>query len=278
MATTRIRHKQVKNRGFYIAHNRVTEDIDNMEALALYHYLRAKPRDWRIIGKAVQNHFNIGRDKYYKALNYLKEKGYITTEAPQDEQSGKLNGKVVILNEMPEWMEEELYPISGIPGTEEQENRSTENPNIGESGSLLNKHTSLNNHKEQNTTASQPIEKSANASTWEAYRGAYSMRYAVDPVRNAAVNSQIANLVKRLGAEEAPFVAAFYVTINSGFYVRAAHPVNLLLRDAEKIRMEWATNRVITDGQARSLDRRQSTLQAIHEAQTILERDDGGQL
>ncbi|MFV3014647.1 hypothetical protein ACM9HO_02815, partial [Pseudomonas sp. KHB2.9] len=60
----------------------------------------------------------------------------------------------------------------------------------------------------------------ANTNTWDAYTIAYLERYGVEPVRNAKVNAQVAQLVQRLGAEEAPQVAMFYVTINDSFFIR----------------------------------------------------------
>ena len=83
------------------------------------------------------------------------------------------------------------------------------------------------------------------------------------PVRNATVNGQLANLVARLGAEEAPAVAAFYVRSNNSRYVGAGHSVGMLLMDAEKLRTEWATGRQTTATQARLADRAQSNLNAF---------------
>ena len=41
------------------------------------------------------------------------------------------------------------------------------------------------------------------------------------------------------------------------------HPVNLLLRDCEKLRTEWATNRQITRSQAQMADRTQTNANAF---------------
>jgi len=57
------------------------------------------------------------------------------------------------------------------------------------------------------------------------------------------VSAMLCKLVDKLGAEEAPLVAAFYVTHRSSWYAEKMHPVNLLLADAEKLRTEWATGR-----------------------------------
>lgn len=90
--------------------------------------------------------------------------------------------------------------------------------------------------------------------TWGLYAMAYFSRYRVDPVRNQTVNSQMAQFVSRIGQEEAPQVAAFYVHSNAAFYVQCGHSVGIMLRDAEKLRMEWATGRQITQTRARQQD------------------------
>lgn len=79
--------------------------------------------------------------------------------------------------------------------------------------------------------------------TWEKYSLAYRGRYGADPVRNATTNSQIVNLIKRLGASDAPLVASFFVSLNDPWYVKQGHSVGVLLRDCEKIRTLWATGR-----------------------------------
>ena len=94
--------------------------------------------------------------------------------------------------------------------------------------------------------------------TWQAYSDAYEVRYGAKPVRNATVNSQLTNFIKRIGLEESPFVAAFYVNHNNQFYVQKMHTVGLLLADAEKLRTEWATNRQVTSTQARQVDKTQT--------------------
>jgi hypothetical protein len=108
----------------------------------------------------------------------------------------------------------------------------------------------------QNVTKAKPEAKTA--STWASYADAYGKRYAVAPVRNAKVNGQVAQLVQRLGEDEAPAVAAFYVGHSNAAYVRAGHAIGCLLRDAEKLRTEWATGRRVTQTQAIHADRTQA--------------------
>jgi hypothetical protein len=106
-----------------------------------------------------------------------------------------------------------------------------------------------------------------NRSIWESYRLAYEKRYGEDPVRNGPVNSIIANIGKRLGAE-AVEVIGFYVRHNGAFYVKLMHPVGMCLKDAESLRTQWATGRVMTGAEAKStegLDYHRQQMQRISE-------------
>lgn len=100
------------------------------------------------------------------------------------------------------------------------------------------------------------------AAVWQAYSEAYEARYRTTPVRNAAVNGALAQLVKRLG-EEAPDVARFYVAHNKSYYVGKSHSVQALLADAEGLRTQWANGRAVTATQAFQADRTQSNFDAF---------------
>lgn len=109
----------------------------------------------------------------------------------------------------------------------------------------------------------EPKAPAPSAETWTAYANAYRFRYGVDPVRNAAVNGQVAQLVARLGADESPLVAAWYVGHKNQFYVSAGHSVGMLLRDAEKLRTQWATNRATTQTEAMQADKTAANFNAF---------------
>jgi len=91
----------------------------------------------------------------------------------------------------------------------------------------------------------EPTEESTapGARSWLAYATAYKLRYGTFPVRNAKVNALLTQFVKRIPQVEAPRVAEFYLTHQGPLYVRSAHCVDLLVRDCEKLRMEWITGR-----------------------------------
>lgn len=132
----------------------------------------------------------------------------------------------------------------------------------------------------EKTSPSQPAEIDGHETalqahcraTWAAYVEAYSTRYGVAPVRNQQVNSQVKGFVKRIGGMEAPLVASWFVGHNDSWYVKTGHSVAALLRDAEKLRTEWATNQRMTTTRARQIDATQSNLSAIDQAKAIVRR------
>ena len=110
------------------------------------------------------------------------------------------------------------------------------------------------------------------AETWKAYSLAYRNRYGVDPTRNATVNGQMAQFITRVPLAEAPAIAQFYVGHNDAYYVKQAHSVGLLLANAEKLRTEWQTGRVVTGARARQVERTATNFQNSEEAMEILRR------
>ena len=128
---------------------------------------------------------------------------------------------------------------------------------------------------ESQKPSAAPRASAANgATTWEAYSEAYQRRYKTMPVRNATVNACIAQFVKRIGIEESPQVAAFYVAHNNAFYVRRGHSVSPMLSDAEKLRTEWATGRRITGVEARSAEHRDAVAEQARRVAEKMERKD----
>lgn len=114
--------------------------------------------------------------------------------------------------------------------------------------------------KNPRTSADEKTESAARtAPAWAAYSNAYQQRYGVAPVRNRTTNALMRSFIERIGAEESAAVAEHFVRSSRGLYVAATHALNLLLRDAEAIRTEWATNRHSTDTQARQADRTAAT-------------------
>lgn len=136
---------------------------------------------------------------------------------------------------------------------------------------------SLNTDSLIHDSLSSPAEKSAEPEkpdtelqtackeTWKSYSSAYFARYGTEPVRNATVNSQVKSFVKRLSYDESPQVAAWFLDHTASFYVSGGHGFNLLLKDAEKLRTEWATGRRMNGTKARQVERAGSMIDAVNE-------------
>lgn len=107
-------------------------------------------------------------------------------------------------------------------------------------------------------------------STWTAYAVAYRNRHGVAPVRNAKVNASVKQLVKRLGATEAPQVAGWFLQVNERMVVQGMHDLGLLLARCEAYRTQWATGRQMTATSAQQADQTQSNLSAADEAKALL--------
>lgn len=98
--------------------------------------------------------------------------------------------------------------------------------------------------EQEQKTCAQVVAPPKSGPVWDAYSGEYQKRYGIEPVRNKKTNALLCQLVDRLGTEDAPRVAAFYVHHPKPVYVSNRHPATLLLRDAEGLRTECFTGRI----------------------------------
>lgn len=111
--------------------------------------------------------------------------------------------------------------------------------------------------------------------TWAAYASAYRDRHGVAPVRNAKVNSNVRQIVQRLGHGEAPLVAAWFLTVNERYVVQNMHDLGALLAKCEAYRTQWATGRQMTQASAAQQDQTQSNANAADEAKALLRKIKG---
>lgn len=106
---------------------------------------------------------------------------------------------------------------------------------------------------------------------WSAYRESFAKLYGHDPVRNARANAICVSMVDRLG-EDAPKVAAFYLTIQEPQYVNACHPLAKLIFNCETIHSKWMANvsgrPVMISPRARAIDAAVSILWAFENWKT----------
>lgn len=113
--------------------------------------------------------------------------------------------------------------------------------------------------------------------TWMAYSNAYHRRYGTYPLWNKANGGKIAQIISRVGKDNAPGVAEFYLTLNDAFYVRKLHPVGNLLSDCESIYTQWATGRSMTATRAKQVDQTQANFSAADEAMALIQKRRGMQ-
>lgn len=113
--------------------------------------------------------------------------------------------------------------------------------------------------------------------TWGAYAQAYAAQYGAAPVRNAKVNSAVKAFVLRIGHDESPAVAEFFVTrVSDALVVRGMHDFGLLLARAETFRTQWATGQSMTATRARQIDQSQANFSAADEAIALMRARRGG--
>ena len=101
----------------------------------------------------------------------------------------------------------------------------------------------------------------ANVATWKAYATAYRDRYGVLPAANAKTRGQAANLVRMVGADLAPSLAAYYLTHNGGFFVQCRHDFGLLLKSYQQILTDMQRGEQMTQTKARQTENTQSNLE-----------------
>lgn len=118
--------------------------------------------------------------------------------------------------------------------------------------------------KEKKLPAPQKIEeKEFNKKIWETYSNAYRLRYGIEPIRNASVNSQISNLRKKLGLDDSIMVVEFYLLHNDAWFVKNTHSFGLCLSNAETLRTQALKGKAITFSDARNFEKTQQLVNTI---------------
>ena len=111
----------------------------------------------------------------------------------------------------------------------------------------------------------------ANVATWKAYAAAYRDRYGVLPAANAKTRGQAANLVRMVGADLAPGLAAYYLTHNGGFFVQCRHDFGLLLKSYQQILTDMQCGEQMTQTRARQTEKTQTAVETHKGALAILQ-------
>lgn len=126
-------------------------------------------------------------------------------------------------------------------------------------------------HAETEKRAGAAKPNPANVATWKAYAAAYRDRYGVLPAANAKTRGQAANLVRMVGADLAPGLAAYYLTHNGGFFVQCRHDFGLLLKSYQQILTDMQRGEQMTQTKARQTERTQTAVETHKGALAILQ-------
>ena len=106
-------------------------------------------------------------------------------------------------------------------------------------------------------TVDKSVSEKPSSTVWASYALAYSTRYGSEPPRNAKVNAHCKQLIDRVGAEDAPRLAAWYVkNENLPFYVSRGHPMDSLVKDCEGMLVRMRNGQAMTTREAVDVDRR----------------------
>ncbi|MEQ7921162.1 helix-turn-helix domain-containing protein [Xanthomonas sp. WHRI 1810A] len=163
-------------------------------------------------------------------------------------------------------------PIKQESNQEDKTGSKTEKP-CGDLSATQAKASAVS--KASKTDSGDVDRQEACRAIWSAYATAYFQRYNTEPVRNAKINSQVNDLLKRLGSAEAPQVAAYYLVINDGYLIRSCHDFGSLLAKAEAYRTQWATNTQMNSVTARQMESTQANRNSADQAKAMI--IEGGQ-
>lgn len=108
-----------------------------------------------------------------------------------------------------------------------------------------------------------------NVATWQAYARAYRDRYGVLPASNAKTRGQTAQLVRFVGREIAPHLAAYFVSHNNRWFVQSRHEIGCLLRAYQQVLTDMQRGEQMTQDKAQQAERTQNNLDAVTQSDDI---------
>lgn len=282
---------------FYTLDKSISEDPRlSWAARGLLIFLLGKPDHWEVSVKHLINQTkdalgkSSGRDGVRVILKELEAAGYLTADFARS-SAGSFNGMAYTVHEIPRAASPETENPSSGNGSPETENPAPAKPAPANPHLVKNELQQLIEEAPRTDIPSLPAVADSPAlegelvgrkakdkkpadqelqadcrAIWAAYAAAYQHRYGVAPVRNAKINNQVKQLAVRIPRDEAPAIAAFYVTVNDARLVNDCHPVGSLLAKAESYRTQWATGRQMNATTARQIEATQANVNAAQEA------------
>jgi hypothetical protein len=108
---------------------------------------------------------------------------------------------------------------------------------------------------------------------WQAYSEAFRGKFGVDPIRNARVMGQMKHFIDRVGQADAPNILRFYLQQHDRWTVQNGHTVAVALQQAEKLAAGYRGAKMITEGEAREIDKRQTSSNNVDRAWEKYQRE-----
>jgi len=265
MGDSMIIHNKARDKFTIIDNKVLNDDRLDWKELGLLVYLLSKPDKWSVSTTHLANQRKTSRNTIYSLMHKLVDAGYISYKKKAHGES--------------EWTVHEKpdpknWDLKEKPNPKKHDPKKHDPKNC----TLVNTETSLSTESTVKTElAGEPKPaplakvKAIPPSTivWDSYCQAYLRRYGAEPIRNARVNGQLAQFIQRVPQTEAASIADFFIKHNDSYYVKTMHPVGMLLKDAEKLRTEWATQTQMTTTRARQIDESQTSVNVADEARRI---------
>jgi len=283
--------------GFYTLNKEISEDARlSWAARGVLVFLLGKPDHWEVSVRHLMNQTEnaigkrTGRDGIRGILKELEQAGYLVMDQARS-NAGEFNGTAYTVCEKPISPEtEKPAPVEESPETDLPAPDLPAPPNPH----LIKNELKQYPEKAANTDfapqavagevlpvvvprcpipADMPGPKDQTCKTfktWANYAFAYRARHKAWPIWNAKVAGQFGQLIGRLGADDAPQVAAYFLKINDARIVQRYHAVGDLLAGAEAYHTQWATNRQMTAAAARQVEQTQTNLSGAQEVYELI--------
>lgn len=102
-----------ENKPYEAISRQVVDSLESAEALAIWVYLQMRPQNWTVRRADIMSKLKIGRDRYYRGLNELKDKGLVEDILQKEEGSGKIIDRVLVVYPEPRKNRDAGKPYDG---------------------------------------------------------------------------------------------------------------------------------------------------------------------
>lgn len=121
----------------------------------------------------------------------------------------------------------------------------------------------------------KPTDPTPGSLVWQAYEEAHKRQYPKATLERGQTNNALcAQLVKRVGAENAVALVRFYLTHRKAYYVAQCHTLKPLVHDAEALLIQMQQNQRVTNTQANAVDKDDANREVFERVFQKLEAED----